>query len=368
VSVATVAGGRYRIERVLGGGGMAVVYCARDEELNRTVAVKLLAEHLTEDPEFRERFLGEARIAARLSHPNVVAVYDAGEDDGRPFIVMELVEGETLGDLFARCGRLPANDVVHLGSQAAAGLAHAHAHGLVHRDVKPHNLLLRTDGVLKIADFGIARAVASATRRLTSAGTILGTAAYLAPEQASGGEVTAAADVYALGAVLYEALAGCAPFEGRTPFELLTARQQDAVVPVSERVAGVPRALEEVVMRCLARNPSYRPASAGEVERLLAGTGDAPTEPLARRKPVLKGRGDVDVHHHQSSSDVDVHLHHLRFLAALAAVLALAIALAVVAFVATRGPSRPAAPPADSPNHPARQAGELADWLRAVAG
>jgi serine/threonine-protein kinase len=360
VSVATLAGGRYRLERALGSGGMAVVYCARDEELSRTVAVKLLAEHLMEDREFRQRFLREARVAARLSHPNVVAIYDAGEDDGRPFIVMELVEGETLGNVLARRGRLPPHEVVELGIQAAAGLAHAHARGLVHRDVKPHNLLIRTDGVLKVADFGIARAVASATRRLTSAGTILGTAAYLAPEQASGETVTAAADIYALGAVFYEALTGSAPFEGRTPFELLTARQRDAVVPVSDRAAGVPPALEEIVMRCLARKPEYRPASAGELERLLRGTADAPTKPLVRRRAAVpKGRGDGDVH-----------LHHRRIFRFAAGILALAAAVAVallVLWLVPSGPSRPAAPPPDSPNHPARQAGDLADWLRAVA-
>src|SRR4051794_34554019 len=147
---------------------MAVVYRAHDEELRRTVAVKVLAEHLAEDPQFHERFLREARIAARLAHPNIVAVYDAGEDDGRPFIVMELVEGETLAALLERRRRLHADEVVALGLQAAAGLGHAHAHGLVHRDVKPQNLLLRDDGVVKVADFGIAHA-ASATRRLTHA-------------------------------------------------------------------------------------------------------------------------------------------------------------------------------------------------------
>jgi serine/threonine-protein kinase len=351
MSVATLAGGRYRIERVLGGGGMAVVYCAHDEELHRMVAVKLLAEHLAEDEDFRERFLREARIAARLSHPNVVAVYDAGDEDGRPYMVMEVVEGETLADVLQRAGRLPADEVVALGIQAAAGLEHAHSHGLVHRDVKPQNLLLRADGVLKVADFGIARAVAAATQRLTQVGTIMGTADYLAPEQAAGDEVNAAADVYSLGAVLYEALTGRTPFQASTLVQLLTAQQDGAVTPPSELVDGVPPALEETIMRCLARNPEYRPASAGEVGRLLAGHPSVlPTRPLRRPPVVRAGRRRLPG----------------RAVAALVGVLAL-LALAVVLIATSVGPSRPAAPPPARPDQPALEARDLANWLRAVA-
>jgi serine/threonine-protein kinase len=353
MSVATLAGGRYRVERLLGGGGMAVVYCAHDEELDRTVAIKLLAEHLAEDDEFRARFLLEARMAGRLSHPNVVAVFDAGEDEGRPYIVMEIVEGETLAEVLRRERRLPPEQVADLGMQAAAGLAHAHAHGLVHRDVKPHNLLIRADGVLKVADFGIARA-AEATRRLTQIGTILGTADYLAPEQALGEDVTPAADVYGLGAVLYQALTGRTPFQAETLVHLLTALQHGAVTPPGELVGGVPPALEEVIMRCLARNPEYRPGSAAEAGRLLARSVEAPTRPLHRPATVppayrpRRPRG--------------------RLVAALLGILAL-LALAVVLLTAAgSGTPRPAAPPPDRPNHPAQQAQDLADWLRAVAG
>src|SRR5512132_3538058 len=172
---------------------MATVHLAHDEELDRPVALKLLPEHLAGDDAFRARFLREARLAGRLSHPNVVRVYDAGEADGRPFIVMEYVPGTSL----AEAGRLAPGRVVELGVQACAGLQHAHDAGLVHRDVKPQNLLVRGDGTLKISDFGIARA-AEATQ-ITAAGTILGTAGYLAPEQAAGEEASAAADVYGLG-------------------------------------------------------------------------------------------------------------------------------------------------------------------------
>jgi eukaryotic-like serine/threonine-protein kinase len=268
MSVATLSGGRYRIERLLGSGGMAVVYCAHDEELSRTVAVKLPAEHLAEDEEFRARFLREARVAARLSHPNVVAVYDAGEDEGRPFIVMEVVEGETLAAVLARRGRLRPDEVVDLGGQAAAGLEHAHSHGLVHRDVKPHNLLLRDDGVLKVADFGIARA-ATATQRLTRVGTILGTAAYLAPEQARGEEAGPAADLYALGVVTYQLISGRLPYEATSLTELAFKQQNESPTPLHELVPEVPSALSAAVAVALAMEPAQRYASAPEMAEAL---------------------------------------------------------------------------------------------------
>src|SRR6478672_10158107 len=185
---------------------MAVVYLAHDEELHRRVAIKVLAQHLAGDDSFRARFLQESKLASRLAHPNVVRVYDAGETDGSPYIVMEYVPGHTI----AERGRRLHTEAVPLALQACAGLQHAHDAGLVHRDIKPANLLVRDDDVLKIADFGIART--AELTRLTQHGTVLGTAAYLAPEQAEGEEVTAAADVYSLGAVLYEVLTGRPPY------------------------------------------------------------------------------------------------------------------------------------------------------------
>ena len=176
------------------------------------MALKRLAENLARDEDLRRRFIREARLAARLAHPNVVRVFDVGDDDGRPFIAMEYVDGETLAELIARRGPLPAPEAAALGIQICAGLAAAHAAGLVHRDVKPQNLLLGSDGVLKLGDFGIA--VGHEGTRLTLAGTVLGTAGYLAPEQARGEQVTAAADVYAVGAVLFELLDGRALTDG----------------------------------------------------------------------------------------------------------------------------------------------------------
>lgn len=252
--------GRYEIERPLGHGAMAVVDLARDRELDRRVALKRLAENLARDEDLRARFLREGRLAARLAHPNIVRVFDVGEADGRPYIAMEHVDGETLADLVARRGAVSEAEVAELGAQAARALAAAHAAGLVHRDVKPHNLLLRRDGLLKLGDFGIA--VGLEGTRLTLAGTVLGTAAYLAPEQARAEEVTAAADVYALGLVLVELLTGH-----------------------PDRDAHVNGRLGDAIARCLARDPRNRP-TASELERALTGERfDAPTTILRRRRP-----------------------------------------------------------------------------------
>ncbi|HZC29393.1 MAG TPA: serine/threonine-protein kinase, partial [Gaiellaceae bacterium] len=215
---ATLLVGRYRIVRRLGAGGMAVVELAHDLQLDRPVAIKLLGENLLGDADVRRRFVREARSAARLAHPNVVRVFDTGEAAGRPFIVMEYVAGASLAAVLHERGKLPPDEVVRLGMQASAGLGHAHGHDLVHRDVKPQNLILRDDGTLKIADFGLVRG--DETTHVTRDGTLLGTAAYIAPEQAAGAEVTAAADIYSLGAVFYELLTGRPPYEFRSLVEL----------------------------------------------------------------------------------------------------------------------------------------------------
>jgi eukaryotic-like serine/threonine-protein kinase len=286
----TLAQGRYRVERTLGGGGMAIVQRAEDTQLQRRVAIKLLAENLLGDGDLRERFVREARLAARLSHPNVVHVFDAGESNGRPYIVMEYVPGETVAQLLRRRRKLTPAEAVDLAVQACAGVQDAHDHGLIHRDVKPQNLIVRDDGVLKVADFGIAR-TADVTE-LTQRGTVLGTAAYLSPEQAAGEEVTPAADIYSLGAVLYEMLTGRTPYEFGSLAELAHKQSSDAVVPVRDLEPGVPDALEAAVMRSLARDPQFRPASAADLGAELTaalesgghGGATAVTVPLRRRR------------------------------------------------------------------------------------
>jgi serine/threonine-protein kinase len=315
---------------------MASVYLGRDRELERPVAVKLFAESLAADDALRRRFLRESRLAARLAHPNVVNVYDAGEDGGVPFIVMEYVEGETVAELLRRRGRLEPAEAVAIVAQACAGLEHAHRAGVVHRDVKPQNLLLTPDGVVKVADFGIA--LAAESTRLTEAGALLGTAAYLAPEQAHDGEITPATDVYSLGVVLYELLTGRTPYAVDSVADLTKPRPPPPV-------GDLPPALGPVVARALAADPAERPASAGELARELGGAPEGPTVPLVT--PYRTRRRGLAV-------------------AAAAALAALGIALGVVLTTAggtKRAPAQQVEPLPRAQN-PGLQARELARWLR----
>jgi len=293
MSVSTRVARRYELVRPLGHGAMATVDLAHDVELDRPVALKRLAENLARDEDLRRRFLREARLAARLAHPNVVRVFDVGEDDGRPFIAMEYVEGETLADLVARRGRLPAGEAASLGMQMCAGLAAAHAAGLVHRDVKPQNLLLGRDGVLKLGDFGIA--LGHEGTKLTLAGTVLGTAGYLAPEQARGEQVTAAADIYAVGAVLYELLTG---EPSRVTTSLAELGSEDGFQPpdLTACVLDAPPELVAAVAACLSIRPEDRPPSAAALARLLAPaaseaeTLSLPPDPVERATEILASR------------------------------------------------------------------------------
>ena len=339
---------RFRVERRLGRGGMATVYLAYDEDLHRPVALKVL-ESLAGDGDGRRRFLQEARLAAGLAHPNVVTVFDSGEHHGAPYIVMEYVEGGSLADLIAGRGRLPPEQVVDLGRQACAGLQHAHDGGLVHRDVKPQNLLVRADGTLKVTDFGIA--FSSGATRITIEGTILGTAAYLAPEQINGEEVGSAVDVYGLGAVLYEALTGRPPIQVQSLAELGDAKVRRPE-PVRSSAPDVPPALENAVMWALERRPEARPGSPAELaDALDLEPAEAPTIRLRPGRPAQMSRPASPPANRPAIATAVV---------ALLAVLAGAIALAVARPDAAPAPVDPVPQRAN----PADQARALANWLR----
>ena len=264
---------RYELGPVLGQGGMARVHQGLDRQLGRRVAIKVLAPPFDRDSEFVERFRREARAAAGLSHPNIVAVFDSGSDDGTHFIVTELVEGETLADRLRRDGPMPPADAVAVAVDVARALAAAHARGLIHRDIKPGNVMLLPDGGVKVVDFGIARAAGSDT--LTHTGVVLGSTAYLSPEQAGGQPVDERADLYSLGCVLYEMLTGHVPFSADTPIATMYRHVNEDAAPPST-IAPVQSELEDVVLRCLEKDPKRRFASAAELEAALLAV------PLAR--------------------------------------------------------------------------------------
>ena len=275
-----VLGGRYRLDRELARGGMATVWIAEDPLLSRRVAVKLLLPELAVDEALRIRFRNEAIAAAKLTHPGIVATYDTGDDAGTAYIVMELVEGTTLRRVIDERGRLPVRDAADIASQVADALEHAHRQGLVHRDIKPANVLVQPDGRAKVTDFGIAKAAGGDD--LTRTGTVVGTARYLAPEQVNGNAVDGRADVYALGLILYEMLAGSAPFGGDSDMATAVARLTNAPEPIRTARPEVSRHLEDVVARSLARDPDYRYQSAQAFKDALApGHDTAPTGPLA---------------------------------------------------------------------------------------
>jgi eukaryotic-like serine/threonine-protein kinase len=261
--------GRYELEDRLGVGGMSTVQRAFDTRLERHVAVKLLAEHLAADGAFVARFRREALAAARLIHPNVVQVYDFGTDEtsSRQYIVMEYVAGESCAEILRERGHVAPDEAVDILAQACRGLDYAHRNGVVHRDVKPGNLLRNQDGVIKLADFGIAKAADDSD--ITKVGSVVGTAAYLAPEQARGEPAGPASDIYALGVVAYQLVAGRLPYEGSSLTEL--ARQQEVGPPerLDRLVDGVPAALAEAVQRALSSLPEARYASAIEMESAL---------------------------------------------------------------------------------------------------
>jgi serine/threonine-protein kinase len=259
----TLFDGRYRIVRKLGMGGMANVYLAEDEVLGRRVAIKILNDRHAGDDQFVERFRREAKNAASLSHPNIVSIYDRGEAEGTYYIAMEYLDGRSLKELIVARGPAPIHLAVDYARQILAALRFAHRHGIVHRDIKPHNVLVDGEGRLKVTDFGIARAGAS---QMTEAGSIIGTAQYLSPEQAKGASVDQTSDLYSVGVVLYELLTGVVPFSGDTPVEIAMKHLSTVPEPPSAKRADVPRDLDMVVMRALAKDPSERYQSAEEMD------------------------------------------------------------------------------------------------------
>jgi eukaryotic-like serine/threonine-protein kinase len=283
VKVGEVIDGRYELEELVGRGGMSGVYRARDTVLEREVAIKLLDERFSHDDEYVERFRREARAIARLAHPNVVTIIDRGNWDGRQYIVFEYVRGENLKELLRREGPLPVGRGLSLAYQIAQALASAHALGIVHRDVKPQNILLDEDGAAKVTDFGIARSL-ELEADLTQTGTMLGTADYLAPEQAAGERVDERADQYSLGAVLYELLTGDVPFPAPNAMAAALRHLHDPVPSVRYRRPDVPARVDALVGRALAKRPVDRFASMEEMGTEVRSCAEA-DGPVGHREP-----------------------------------------------------------------------------------
>jgi serine/threonine-protein kinase len=293
LSPGVLLGNRYRIDERIAGGGMGDVWRGTDDVLGRTVAVKVLLPALLDEPGFAERFRGEARTMATINHPGVVDVYDYGSDQQIAFLVMEYVEGDALSRTLSRVGRLTPARTMALVAQAADALQAAHDKGIVHRDVKPGNLLVRPNGTLVLTDFGIARS--ALVGQLTAAGSVLGTASYISPEQASGSVATAASDVYALGVVAYQCLAGRRPFEGDNPLEIAMKHVRETPRPLP---ADIPPAVRSIVERAMAKDPAARWPSAtilGSVAR-QAATMAPPQAPRPAAQAAVPPRAPAPGH------------------------------------------------------------------------
>jgi beta-lactam-binding protein with PASTA domain/predicted Ser/Thr protein kinase len=289
--IGEVLGNRYRIEERIGGGGMSVVFRAADLQLGREVAVKVMRSHLVADEDFVRRFWREAQNAAALSHPNLVQIYDVGRDKDHCYIVMELISGRTLKQLIQEEGPVPLPEAVRIAAQILEALGHAHRQKIIHRDVKPHNVLIARDGTVKVADFGIARATTTDT--VTHTGSIMGSAHYFSPEQANGYPADEKSDLYSVGVVLYEMVTGRVPFQGESPITVAIKHIRDAVTPPSALNPEIPVELDAIIIKAMAKEPSERFADASEMrlalerfqEDLAAGrthaaSGDFPTQDL----------------------------------------------------------------------------------------
>jgi eukaryotic-like serine/threonine-protein kinase len=341
--IGTLIGGRFRLEEQVGSGGMSSVYRAFDPTLERHVAIKLMHRDISSDADQLERFRREARAVAQLSHPHVVTVIDAGEDDGNPFIVFEYVEGETLKDRIRRLGRLPVAEAVAYAVEIGRALECAHDHMLVHRDVKPQNVLIDPDGRAKVTDFGIARSLEA--QGLTATGRVLGTTDYVSPEQALGQEVTAQSDIYSLGIVLYEMLTGEAPFQADTQVAVAMKHVREPLPDVQRRRPEISAALAAVVERSTAKETRNRYATVAEMvhdlEEVLAIEAARSGHATGEATTVLRSLSD------DTADFAPQRLRHPRRTLFISAAV-LAILAATIAILATRtekGPGQAAIPP-----------------------
>jgi serine/threonine protein kinase len=340
--IGNLVGGRFRLDEKVGSGGMSSVYRAFDPTLERWVAIKLMHRDISTDPDQLERFRREARAVARLNHPHVVIVIDAGEDDGTPYIVFEYIEGETLKDRIRRLGRLPVSEAVAYAIEIGRALSCAHSHKLVHRDVKPQNVLIDRDGRAKVTDFGIARSLEA--QGLTATGRVLGTTDYVSPEQALGHEVTEQSDIYSLGIVLYEMLTGEAPFRADTQVAVAMKHVKEPLPDVQRARPEISASLAAVVERATAKETRNRYQTANELVRDLeevlaieaARTGEATGEATTVLRSLSSDTADF----------APRRLRHPRRALAVS-VLALSLAAGTIAYFATRtekGPGETATP------------------------
>lgn len=286
-------GNRYEIITKIGAGGMANVYQARCTILNRIVTVKILREELAEDKDFVRRFQMEAQAVASLSHPNIVSIYDVGEEDGLPYLVMEYVEGTNLKEMIRRRGALPPSEAISIGIQVCAALEHAHSKGIIHRDIKPHNILVTPGGRVKVTDFGLARVLSIPCATVTQSGTVMGSVHYFSPEQARGEEATPQSDIYSLGVVLYEAVSGKVPFQGDNPVSIALKHIQDDPPGLRNVNPAIPEELEKIIFRAMSKSPARRFQSAREMQKALADgfvSEDYPEERTHYLAPVSKSQ------------------------------------------------------------------------------
>jgi serine/threonine-protein kinase len=264
-----VLGNRYELIEKIGGGGMALVYKAKCRLLDRVVAVKILRPEFTNDEEFVKRFRIEAQAAASLSHPNIVSIHDVGHEDDVHYIVMEYVDGITLKEYILKKGLLSWKEAVSIASQICSAIEQAHRNSIVHRDIKPHNILITRDGIAKVADFGIARAVSSST--ITMVGSTIGSVHYFSPEQARGGYTDEKSDLYSLGIALYEMVTGRVPFDGETPVAVALKHIQDQPVPPLDYESSLPKGVNDIIMKAIKKDQSKRYQSASEMLSDLKG-------------------------------------------------------------------------------------------------